>query len=451
MAAALLFAIALAPAAAQHTRRIEYSDLPASLQGSLSRGGITADRFPSYIRSLEADTDRRVARGEAEHVIYYALQSTRFTARPPIEPAISARRFVERLAPSERERLLADPAYVPKAGWPDAERTRVADLLHALGEPQSDARLAYFQEIVGADRGNVDALFADYVRIARFLYEKETLSPADPAGVSRLYQARPHSSDTQIEAGFGVYLAFGALHGLDAQFRARRVLIVGPGMDLAPRTDLVDAVAPQSYQPFAVADALVGLSLASIDGLRVHSVDVNPRVVRALDTLARDGVTLHLLRGISETKDQPLSDEYKAYVARLGLSIGRKTTAPPPIAADRRYLHSIVVRPELTRAMTAERLNIVTGRIVEDPFDAIVATNVLTYFDERTLGLALANIASMLRPGGYFVHNEARAGLVEAAESVGMPAVHMRSAVIGGAATAPLYDAVWLHRKDKPF
>jgi hypothetical protein len=53
----------------------------------------------------------------------------------------------------------------------------------------------------------------------------------------------------------------------------------------------------------------------------------------------------------------------------------------------------------------------------------------------------------MLRPGGYLLHNESRAGLVETADAVGLPTVQMRTAVIGGAAQRPLYDAVWLHRK----
>jgi len=101
--------------------------------------------------------------------------------------------------------------------------------------------------------------------------------------------------------------------------------------------------------------------------------------------------------------------------------------------------------------MSAERLNIVTERLInQGRFDLIVATNVLSYFDDRQLALALSNISAMLRPGGYLLHNESRAGLVETAGAVGLPTFQMRTAVIGGAATRPLYDAVWLHRKRTP-
>ena len=100
--------------------------------------------------------------------------------------------------------------------------------------------------------------------------------------------------------------------------------------------------------------------------------------------------------------------------------------------------------------MSAERLNIVTQRLVDRPeFDLVVMTNVLPYFDDRQLALAFSNIAAMLRPGGYLLHNESRAGLAETASSVQMPVLHMRTAVIGGPRDRPLYDAVWLHQKSK--
>src|SRR5207247_8281740 len=117
-------------------------------------------------------------------------------------------------------------------------------------------------------------------RVARFLYKKEFTSGVTAAEVAPLYQTRAHSSDTQIEAGFGVYLGLGVLHALEPGRRIRRVLVVGPGLDFAPRTDLIDVVEPQIYQPFTIADALLALSISAEADLKVASVDVNPRVVR---------------------------------------------------------------------------------------------------------------------------------------------------------------------------
>ena len=396
-----------------------------------------------------------MAEGEREHLIHYALQSTRFTDRPPLEPALSARRFVESLSDDERSRLLQDSSYAPEAGWPLAERSRVADLLGEFRKESSDARLRYFRTLVpwAEPRTAIDGLYADYVRVARFLYRKEFLasrsSANDVTQIAALYQSRPHSSDTQIEAGYGVYLGLGALRALEPALRIQRALVVGPGLDLAPRTDLIDAVDPQSYQPLAVADALLALSLASERDLRVHSIDVNPRVVRAVEATARGPLTLHLFTGIAETADQPFRPEYLAYVRDLGRAIGDLTPAPRQIAAARHYQHSIAVRPLVARAMSAERLNIVTQYLVEPAFDVAVVTNVLTYFDDRQLALALANITAMLRPGGYLLHNESRSGLVDAAAGMGLPLLHRRTAILGGPAARPLYDTIWLHQKSR--
>jgi SAM-dependent methyltransferase len=430
---------------------VSFGELPAAVQQLLSADGVDERGFAAYVRGVETDTNRRVAEGEREHVIYYALQSATFTTRPRIEPAISGLAFVGKLSQPERSRLVEDPSYLPNAGWPPAERARVADLLNALRKGPIDARLAYFNELLSSDRGatSVESLYPDYVRVARFLYRKEFLSGGDAATVSQLYQSRAHSSDTQIEAGFGVYLGLGTARALEPALRMTSVLVVGPGLDLAPRTDLIDVVAPQSYQPFAVADALVALSLASERDLRIHSIDVNPRVVRFIEAVARQPITLHVFTGMAEkTTAQPFSADYRTYVRQLGRAIGDEVAPPRAIASDRRYQHSIAVRPSFTRAMSAERLNIVSERLVDrGGFDLIVATNVLNYFDDRQLALALSNIAAMLRPGGLLLHNESRAGLVETADAVGLPPLQMRTAVIGGPAERPLYDAVWLHRK----
>ena len=76
------------------------------------------------------------------------------------------------------------------------------------------------------------------------------------------YQTRGLSTDTSVDAGYAVYLSLAALRRLEPDRRIHRVLIVGPGMDLAPRTGFVESHAPQSYQPFAVIDALIATGLS---------------------------------------------------------------------------------------------------------------------------------------------------------------------------------------------
>mgnify|MGYP000073564356 CR=1 FL=1 len=81
--------------------------------------------------------------------------------------------------------------------------------------------------------------------------------------------------------------------------------------------------------------------------------------------------------------------------------------------------------------------------------DLVVVTNVLPYFDDVQLMLALSNIAAMLAPGGVLLHNEARALLQEVAPAVGLPFAQSRHVVIATVrgAAAPLYDSVWIHEK----
>jgi SAM-dependent methyltransferase len=451
--AAIVCLLALAGGAAAHAavsgaRQIDFADLPAHLH----RRWANAQEFTTYVDGFAADTARRVAEGEREHLIYFALQSSAFTSKPRIEPALSSRAFVDGLSPVERRRLLSEPAFVPSAGWPSAERARMVDLLDAIASTPADPRVAYFAQLLSGARAfqasgsAVDALFPDYVRVARFLYKKE-FEAGDAAHVAELYRTRAHSSDTQIEAGFGVYTGLGAIHALDPALRVRSVLVVGPGLDLAPRTDLVDAIPPQSYQPFAIADALIGLSLATDDALAIHSVDINPRVVDYFDGLERAPVVLHLFTGVAESAEAPFSDDYRAYLRQLGRSIGDEAEPPPSLAADRRFQRSIRVRPAVARALTARRMNVVTERLADSAFDLVVVTNVLTYFGDDELALALTNLAAMLRPGGYLLHNESRGGLVEAADAVGLMTKQMRTVVLGGTKERPLYDTVWVHQK----
>ena len=77
------------------------------------------------------------------------------------------------------------------------------------------------------------------------------------------------------------------------------------------------------------------------------------------------------------------------------------------------------VSPAAARALQAEALDIVTERLDGKPFDLVIATNILPYFDDGELMLAMTNVAAMLAPGGVFLHNEGRPlmGAVTDAES----------------------------------
>ena len=434
-------------------RPIAWSDLPAAVRTRLHTKGITSGVFPSYLARLHREHERRVREGDLDHLVFYLLQSTRFTSEPPIEPALSAKDLVESLSTVQREAFLRD-GQTAYSRVPPAVQSRIASFVRALDSSDPDARLAYFRGLVGTsvpDRaGREQAIAREYLRGMRFLYEKEFVArrPATPAdAVEKLYQSRGLSTDTAVEAGFLVYIGLGVGRSLDPGRRVRRVLIVGPGLDLAPRTALLESGPPESYQPWAVIDALISLGMANIGDLHVTAADINPRVVEHLRGARTRAPSLRLVSGIAETGTVGFSPEYRDYFSGLGRAIGK---ADASATAPAGHLGKLVsVGPDVARTLEPAALDIVTERLDAQPFDLVVATNILPYFDEVEVSLALGNISAMLAPGGIFLHNDMRRSLPEIAAAAGLSFVQSRQAIIASVrgAPAPLGDSVWVYRK----
>jgi SAM-dependent methyltransferase len=461
--------VAAAGAGGPDVRLVRWSDVPPAIQERLRAGGLSESALPAFLARLRAETDRRLRDGNFDHLVYYALQSTQLSPLPPIEPALSARTFVETL---QRASLPADAA---------ARLDALATVLAA--NPHDDARLALFRQIAAEGREPADAtrdalaerLRAEYVRAMGFLYEKEFVAAraADGrAATAALYQTRAHSTDTQIEAGYAVSVALATLKALDPARRVARVLIVGPGLDLAPRTGLLESAAPQSYQPFAVADALLALGLSARADLRIDLADINPLVIHYFASAAAQTRPLRLdvVSGLPDDERMRLSDDYRAYVQQWGRAIAASERRPEDRAdatassadtpqqqqqqqrtrSSPHLAQTVFVDPAIARAMTATRVNIISDRFTDArQYDLIVITNVLPYFNDAELLLALANISSLLAPGGTLVHNEPRPALLAAAAAIGLPAVQSRTVLLASPAGGqPLHDTILLNRKD---
>src|SRR5205085_2670931 len=94
------------------SRMIQLADLPPGIARRFESA-----TFDARIKAIERDTERRESAGELEHLIYYALQSQRFTTLPRIEPALSAHESMD------------------KQAVPEAVRARLRVFLHALDHP----------------------------------------------------------------------------------------------------------------------------------------------------------------------------------------------------------------------------------------------------------------------------------------------------------------------------
>jgi hypothetical protein len=440
-------------AARVSSRPIRWDDVPATIQRRLQVLGLSGASFTAFREDHERQTRARVVEGDLDALIYYALQSTLFTRAPPIEPALSAKAFVEGLDDTSRRRFLAGES-VGSDGVPSPVRQRLTALLTSLRQAPPQSRLEFFRDIVSrqvaAESKREAFLVEQYVRAMRFLYQKEFVAQRTSAeAVVALYRQRGLSTDTAVEAGYLVHLGLATLKALDPSRRIRRVLIVGPGLDLAPRTGLIEAGAPESYQPFAVVDSLLSLGLSRLDDLVVVGADVNPRVIDRLEGASKRSVTLTLVTGVGDGGGVTLQQDYRDYFNGVGRSIA-EVLAPPALPAryDGHLRRALRVRPEVSRVVSGVSLDIATDRIDDGLFDLVVATNVLPYLDDTLLSLALANVSAMLAPGGLFLHNESRSVLGELTRDLSLPVMQARTGVIASVAgAAPLADAVVIHEK----
>lgn len=419
-AAVLTLLLGAAPASSVSLRQITWDDVAAPLQAVLRARGVDGTTFPARVAEIRRRNQARVREGDLDHLVYYLLQSTTFTNLPPIEPAVSA------------AELAQTGGTVPRAVG-----ARIDALVTATAAGQADERMTYFRAILEREAPRAEArtsfLLEQYARAMRFF------------GGKKSYEERGLSTDTSVEAGYASYLALATLRSLEPQRRIRRVLIVGPGLDLAPRTAFVAAGAPQSSQPFAVIDALLGLGLSRRDDLRVTALDINPRVVEWVGRVRGTKPRLTVVSGIEATNRVRISDEYRDYFWALGDAIGRRQALPAPPAG--RLAKSVTLQHGITDLLDAALGDVVLDRL-DQQFDLVVVTNVFPYFSDSDLLLAMTNIVKMLAPDGVVLHNEPRPVLADATLALGLPLIHARSAVLASTeGRPPFYDAVWMHRR----
>lgn len=417
---ALILCMCGCPLHGQTKRQVRAADLPTSWIRS-------AAEFDRLIADIDRRTEERLREGANDHLVAYLLQSSQFTSEPKIEPAVSAMEF-----------LGVTPHQVPG----NVSR-RMDAFLRARQRPDGDERIPYFQHLV-AGRGKT-YLIAEYARTMRFLYEMERGRQLNHPSAD-LYQERGYAVDTEVEANFAVWTALSVLQSLEPGFAADRILVVGPGLDLAPRIDMLDRFPPQSYQPFAVADAVLSLGMTVGEGVRVHSVDINPLVVRFFEGFP--GSRKRILNMVSGLGRDQLSADFHDYFRNLGRKIGEESALSAPAPLTSHLTKAISVRSDLVRNVTAAEMNILTERYDPSPaYDLVVATNILVYFNQQELRLALANICSMLRPGGYLVHNELRPEVESIARDLDLAPVQARTIQISAGAGKPLLDGFVIHRR----
>ena len=97
------------------------------------------------------------------------------------------------------------------------------------------------------------------------------------------------------------------------------------------------------------------------------------------------------------------------------------------------------------------KLNVITGRLKTLPgYDLIIATNVLLYLNQPELLLAMNNIRLMLKPGGVFLHNDARFEAKLFGKASGLPAIQFAEVSVDPHHNPPLIDRFVVHLPAPP-
>jgi hypothetical protein len=365
----------------------------------------------------DADIRGRIERGDEDSVVNFWLYGTTFTTRPR----------------ATREVM----ASVDAGGVSEIVAGRLEDLLDALAGPdRGNERLRLARDVlarhgisVAAPGGRERAWdFLDQVR-GRMAAEEEayarTITSAGNASnderlsvYARLFAERGLSSDTGMPIGFAVHRSLADLAAADRMppGGVDRVGIVGPGLDFTDKAEGYDFYPQQSIQPFAVANSLVGLGLSRLDELAITTLDVSKRVTSHLEAAqarAARGVDYRLHLPLD--RDTPLRQWQPGlveYWEGFGAYIGDPVAeiAPPPGLESVR-IRAVDVRPEVVQRLRPRDVNVILERLdplpPADQFDLVIATNVLLYYDAFEQALALANIARMLRPGGFLLTSDA--------------------------------------------
>jgi len=416
-----------------------------------------ADILPPELRSANASTSqkgwrewviahdrdirKRLLRGDQDTLVNWLLFGTSFTSQP---------------------RAFFDPTETQ-----DALRRRISlrtkDLISALASADMDERIIFARQLFLPQGYRFDSS-EEQARLERHLYaevdrvvaerqqykDREDAAPAADVierivAQSNLFQDRGLSLDTSILPSFAIEQALEAMKSqrLLAANEIHRVAVIGPGLDFADKNSGYDFYPLQTVQPFTTIDSVVRVGLASrAEDIELTTFDISPHVndhIRAMGERAKGGAP-YVLRFPRDLGSQ-WTPALVGYWKSLGDRIGSEMQLPKPLhALDAVELRGLEIRPQVAANVTSVNFNIVTDKWNGQPFDLVIATNVLVYYDRLDQALAFAGIEAMLRKGGLFITNNV---VVE------LPVSHLRAVgVMAVQHSAEKVDRVFWYRRN---
>jgi len=387
------------------------ADLPASLRGRDPAAQAAA--WPGWVAQHDAEIRARLAKGDEDSILNLWLYGTSFTELP----RATARDLAA--AKSKASQLL---------------EVRLSDLIEAAASPGNNERLQFVRQVMenrgidlSTDAGQNEAW--KYLAGVRDRVNREALAieqrarpgkdlaapPAARASLSTLFRDRGLSSDTSILIDFGLdhLLTVMKASGQLKPGQINRVAIVGPGLDFTDKAEGYDFYPLQTIQPFALADSLTRLQLAAPD-LTLATFDVSARVnahLAAARERGRAGTPYTIQLPLDPSRPGRVwTPELERYWTQVGSAFdARVPPISPPAELANVRVRAVQVPASVVASLVPFDLDIVVEHLNpaagERPFDLIVATNILLYYDPFEQALALRNISAMLNPGGYLLTN----------------------------------------------
>jgi SAM-dependent methyltransferase len=417
---------------APRVQSIPYSDARAIFDGMpgavpdplrAMSGEERAAAWPKWVVGRNREIRARLEQGEEDTLTNFLLFGTSFTHQPRVT-----------LAMLDRAQAKPASALDSESAFGALVQARAGDLATAAAVREPSERLRFAKSVIERNGASVmtaserskavEYLLRHLVQVLQE-YDRytELLKAAKAQGDNKqelltrstLFQARGVSLDTSWQPNFAIERSLAALKskGLLAEGSVRRVAVIGPGLDFTDKEEGYDFYPPQTVQPYAVFDSLVRLGLARADAFEIATLDVSARVNDHI-ARARERAKAGEAYTIQMTLNPAVnwSAEAAAYWKEWGSRIGTPVPAiKPPAEAGAVETRALKIRPDVALRVEPRDLNVVVERLeLNEPgekFDLVIATNVLVYYDLFEQGLALQNIGAMLRPGGFFLSNDA--------------------------------------------
>lgn len=397
--------------AAQPTLQAFAGSLPPELRGKVDLAGWSA-----WVKTQDVSIRERLVKGEEDTLTNLLRWGVTFTDEYQIN-----REYLARYGTSTLVNAFA--------------QKRATDLVRALASPGANQGMQQMQAFLikqgysfrtPKERARVKQHLLNNLARMRdeFAQFREKLKTADSAEEGNLYAERGISLDSNLWPDYALDRSLSELinAGLLKRGSIRRIAVVGPGLDFANKDFGNDFYPPQSFQSFAILDSLARLGLTDLHDFQLFTLDISPSVnihIAATQKTAAAGKPY--IVQLPWNSSVPFSPEYLAafqpWWQQLGSRIGTpvKPVQVPGKVADDVHIRAVSIRPEIAHRITPIDMNVVFQRLPlndEQRFDLIIGTNIFIYYGPFEQSLARANLAAMLKPGGFALSNDMLSGNV---------------------------------------